>query len=284
MKVFRAESFLTAERPFHVAVHRHYTAGEHRHERFLEFFYTLQGRGIHRVNGVEHAVMPGTLVLVREHDVHSMQGAGVRHVNVAFTRQMAEDAARFLNSTHWLLRLNDPGRPLAVTLQGRARADFQRRLAAACDQFPSQDMLLRALLLDVLQRILYRPAPETSAPDVPGGLPLPVWLEELCALLQDPQFFLRPVAEIPALARKSPEHLARSFRRYLRVTPTDYLNARRLDCAARLLSTTEKKILTIAYECGFDQPGYFYRLFHRRFGRTPRQYRLLGQQILDPTA
>jgi transcriptional regulator GlxA family with amidase domain len=43
---------------------------------------------------------------------------------------------------------------------------------------------------------------------------------------------------------------------------------------ARLLTTTSRDILDIAYEAGFENMGHFYERFRAFFKTTPRRYRL----------
>jgi AraC family cel operon transcriptional repressor len=82
---------------------------------------------------------------------------------------------------------------------------------------------------------------------------------------------------MPALARlakRSPEHVAREFRRYLNWTPTDVINDARMSYAADRLAASDDKITTIALDCGLENLGHFYRLFQARYGCTPRAYRV----------
>ncbi len=54
------------------------------------------------------------------------------------------------------------------------------------------------------------------------------------------------------------------------------LNAARLDRASDMLADPRARTLAIAdvaYRCGFLDPGYFTRLFRKRFGITPRAWR-----------
>lgn len=73
-------------------------------------------------------------------------------------------------------------------------------------------------------------------------------------------------------------HVGRSkccalFRRYLQITPIDFLNQYRLKVCCDLLTRTDKSITEIALNCGFNHLSYFSRLFTRFTGYTPRQYR-----------
>lgn len=63
------------------------------------------------------------------------------------------------------------------------------------------------------------------------------------------------------------------FRRYLHVTPINYLINYRLNEAALLLSKTEKKVIAVSRETGFHSEDYFCRLFKRHYRLTPSEYR-----------
>lgn len=66
------------------------------------------------------------------------------------------------------------------------------------------------------------------------------------------------------------------FRRYLQQTPIDFLNDYRLEVSAHLLKSTSAKVSEIALSCGFNHLSYFSRLFFRKYGCTPSQYRQKG--------
>ena len=63
------------------------------------------------------------------------------------------------------------------------------------------------------------------------------------------------------------------FKKYLCLSPIDFLNAYRLEVSSYLLRKTDKSITEIATECGFGHLSYYSELFARRYGCTPRQYR-----------
>ena len=47
----------------------------------------------------------------------------------------------------------------------------------------------------------------------------------------------------------------------------------RIDHARRLLGTTERTVLSVAFECGFDDLSTFYRAFKRETGESPNRWR-----------
>jgi|GEM_PF-3180710 araC-type DNA-binding domain protein len=68
-------------------------------------------------------------------------------------------------------------------------------------------------------------------------------------------------------------HFSHQFRRYTGTTVGAYINGLRMQKAIELLSTTDKKIIDIAVECGFSDIQMLNKLFKTNFSMTPTQYR-----------
>ena len=62
----------------------------------------------------------------------------------------------------------------------------------------------------------------------------------------------------------------RCFRAGRGMTPIEYLRKYRLSQAEKLLLETDSSFTEIASLTGFDDPGYFSRLFKKEFGESPR--------------
>ncbi len=73
-------------------------------------------------------------------------------------------------------------------------------------------------------------------------------------------------------------HFCRVFRQYTLKTPVQYINTVRLDAAAQLLRTTDRKVLDIALDTGFNSVSYFTGVFRDYVGMTPTVYRKQWQQ------
>lgn len=71
----------------------------------------------------------------------------------------------------------------------------------------------------------------------------------------------------------SQSHFMKFFKNTMGTTFTNYLNDYRLTLSSRLLVSSDSSILDIAAEAGFENLSYFNRLFKKRFGVTPREYR-----------
>ena len=81
--------------------------------------------------------------------------------------------------------------------------------------------------------------------------------------------------DISARIGFSKEYFCRFFKRSIGKTPIDYINDYRLNKVIRLLETGDAQITEICLECGFNNMGDFQRLFKRKTGITPLQYRKL---------
>lgn len=68
-------------------------------------------------------------------------------------------------------------------------------------------------------------------------------------------------------------YLSRLFRRETGSSLSDYLIARRIKQACRLLYTTSHSVERISAEVGYPNVSYFIRIFKKVIGTTPLQYR-----------
>lgn len=67
--------------------------------------------------------------------------------------------------------------------------------------------------------------------------------------------------------------LAERFTHLMGESPLAYLARWRLQLGARLLVTTDRKVLNVAYEVGYESEAAFGRAFKRAFGTPPARYR-----------
>lgn len=56
-------------------------------------------------------------------------------------------------------------------------------------------------------------------------------------------------------------------------TYKELLQKHRMETAARLLRRSDWNIQQIITYVGYENTSYFYRLFHERYGQSPREYR-----------
>lgn len=87
------------------------------------------------------------------------------------------------------------------------------------------------------------------------------------------------VKELASVACMSPAHFSRSFKAATGSAPHEYVSRQRLDLAKRLLSTSDRPLVDIAYAAGFSSQPNFNRAFRKAVGTTPSLYR--AQKVRD---
>ena len=131
---------------------------------------------------------------------------------------------------------------------------------------------LRATVAEWLSRFV-NPLPSTDSE-------LPNWLLELCEAMRRKENFLQGLSRLQSLAARSPEHVARSFKRYLGRTPSAFINEQKLAYACQLLSDGSLPVIEVALESGFSEQAYFNRLFKARYHCTPTEFRARARKPL----
>lgn len=79
--------------------------------------------------------------------------------------------------------------------------------------------------------------------------------------------------ELSSELNMSEGHFCRFFKQMLRKTPMEYINYYRINKAARLLESSNKKIIEISIDTGFDNVSYFASTFKQYMKCSPSEYR-----------
>jgi transcriptional regulator GlxA family with amidase domain len=82
-----------------------------------------------------------------------------------------------------------------------------------------------------------------------------------------------PVAGMVQVSGLPERTFKRRFKAATGAAPLEYIHALRLEEAKRMLESTEEPIEAIALEVGYEDAGFFTRMFKRKVGLTPGQYR-----------
>lgn len=97
-----------------------------------------------------------------------------------------------------------------------------------------------------------------------------------------------PVAAMAGLSGLPERTFIRRFTKATGFSPLAYVHSVRLEEAKQILETEEISIETVAAQVGYEDASFFGRLFRRKVGLTPAQYRrrfaFLGQALRSPTA
>lgn len=254
------------------------TTGVHTHD-FFELFLILKGSVVHVINGSRQLLQENTLVFIRDRDVHSYEqttDSDCQFINLSFHRRVLEDLFAFLGDGFPSQKLLEPAMPPSVVLS-KTEKEYVRYRLDQLNQIPQQQKLVikaevRAVLTDLFSRYIRA-----------GGTPAetagqPAWLKSLCMEAGKKEHFTRGTVALVQLSGKSHAYVCRMFRKYLGLSPTEYINELRMTYAENLLQNTDMEIVEISMEVGLDNVSYFYDLFKRKHNLTPNRYREFGMR------
>jgi AraC family cel operon transcriptional repressor len=236
----------------------------HRHD-FYECFLVEKGSGRHVCGQVTTRLLVGELYFIRPEHAHgfrSSPGEALVITNVAMDARAFERSPvrEFLPEGAWR-EAEAPWRARLDPEQVDTFLDTTAQVGAG-----ARDTLDALYFLHALARLL-------RIPHRAIGSDLPDWLREALPMAADPAHLSEGLPGLMRICGRSPEHVARSFRRHLGMTPTEWLNAARIHQARRLLETTRMPVIEVAFEAGFDNLSYFHKLFKRQTGESPLRYR-----------
>lgn len=240
----------------------------HSHSGFHEFFYTASGRAIHIINGRRVMLLPHSLVFIREGDVHCYEALNkydFELITLGFPSETLESALNFLGMD--MSSVAEPVMPPSVVLDGYSRSDIERKLLHVGRHQPGSDR--HNYFLSILPQLFYRvfsstePAPEKD---------MPHWLYALIDKMSEKDNYIAGLPRMIELSGKTQEHVTREFSANLHMTPTEFINLKRLNLACSMLVENQKSIIDISYECGFLSLSHFYHCFKKQYGSSPKEF------------
>lgn len=89
-----------------------------------------------------------------------------------------------------------------------------------------------------------------------------------------------PLERIAADVGYSPSYLSRTFKEKTGMNLMSFINKVRIDAAMSDLRTTDYSVSDVARRCGFENVGYFTRVFKKLTGVTPGYFRNHAGQVL----
>jgi AraC family cel operon transcriptional repressor len=246
----------------------------HDHD-FYEIFWVEEGEGVHHINHRKRALREGMVVLVKDADIHALSAREektMRIANLAFSKRCWEELfKRYFPEEKDPMQLTSASREIPLRHE-----DFLaiRRQSQRLNSAVRSRAQLDLFLLEILFLRRHSTASETQRPMVPD------WLDAACQGIKKTENLPQGLESFYRLAGRSPDHVARACRAHLGISPTEIVNAARLEHAAARLSGTDDTILDIAEDCGLPNLAHFYKLFAARFGTTPRRYRMQARLIV----
>lgn len=98
---------------------------------------------------------------------------------------------------------------------------------------------------------------------------MPQWFEKLLRDLKLQNVAALDYSEMVEMANVDKSYLWKVFKKYLNVSPTEYINILRLERACELITDNKMSLTEIAYEVGYNNYSYFVRQFKKKYNCSP---------------
>lgn len=247
----------------------------HDHDYF-EIFIVTRGTVVHGLRSGTEQLEQGRIVFIRPGDRHSLsspQGSsGAEIINIIFGQEIANHIGdRYSEDFSGRFFWHDRADPDSFLLIGPR---FERAINIASELGFGRNTRARIeeFLLSTMIRVVDFPFDDDPT--------IPTWLTAACHAARRPEVLRQGARGFVAAAGRGHEHVCRTARKHLGMSPSAFMNERRMEYAALMLGSTDNSIEHVARDCGLENLSHFYRLFRARYGVTPRRYRL--HHLKDP--
>jgi AraC-like DNA-binding protein len=79
--------------------------------------------------------------------------------------------------------------------------------------------------------------------------------------------------DLSKIAYMNPSYFSTFFKKYLGMSPSDYISTKRINRAVEYLKTSNKTIMEISGLCGFNNTANFNKIFKKKVGKVPSDFR-----------
>ncbi|MGH4137863.1 helix-turn-helix domain-containing protein [Clostridium sp.] len=243
----------------------------HSHD-YYELFLVNKGRAIHSVNGYTQPLSPAMIVFVRPNDYHYYDNmtSDFQITNVIIPVEIINELFAYLSSGFVPERLlSIPFSPSIQISQinfNNLMTEFEELVVFKNLMNDKVNSQLRIVIMNIITH--YFPIEFTK-----NKTSMPNWLRWLSLEMLKKDNFTEGLPAMYRLSCKTNEHMTRVCHKYLNKTPTQFINEIRVVHSAQLLISTNRKVIDICYDVGFENLSNYYHLFNKLYGMSPIQLR-----------
>lgn len=237
-----------------------------------EILVVIKGTLKHTLNGHQEPCSAGYACLIRPTDHHRLDCVDndreIECINFTFSNESAMAIFGLYQKEFESLPISTP---LHFFLDPSLLDSITKQALAA--QSTQKDTYEKLSLLIVHQLVLALFSQRVNLNDT-----YPEWLNDFLNFLHNPECFRMSTKELATHSPYSYPHLSRIFKQYLGKTLVEHLTDLKIMYAKRLLRTTNKSVLDISLDLGYDSVSSFNHNFKSATNSTPLQYRKNAQK------
>ncbi|PZD96273.1 AraC family transcriptional regulator [Paenibacillus sambharensis] len=248
----------------------------------LELLLVTEGQAVFRVDVHDYEVKAGEAIFVNSGELHSGYVAGSSACSfeaVVFHAELLGGGAIDIVHDQYiqpLMRKNYTV-PVHITGQTGEGRDILGMLnslfAVNRSKSPVYELTTKGLLCLILSKLLLLGVPGDLGKKARTGSYRIDRLKKVIQYIE--QHYPEPILlkELAGQVSMSEAYFCRFFKNITTKSPVSYINDYRVQQAALLLRQTDKKVMEVALDVGFNNLSYFNTMFKQRFGCTPVTYR-----------
>ena len=242
----------------------------------MELVFVKRGAGLVQVGAASCPAYQGDIFIFTPGTLHALrqaEGQRMEYVNIIFELELLAGAGDICAEKYLLPRQS--GR-LALPMR-LGPDDWGYNWAVRCLHAAEEFNKIKDVGYELCikgELLLFLAALVGSTGDLhPADTPDTRRLKTVVQLVNEGYAGALHVTDAAAACGCSPSHFMRWFMKMPGQGFTEYLNEQRLNAAADALRSGSDTVLAIADQCGFENLSYFNRLFKKRYGMPPREYR-----------
>ncbi len=245
----------------------------HKHN-YIEMMYMLSGSTTHIVDGICVRLEKGDLLILNQHCRHEIMSAGIDDIGVNFII-----LPEFLNSV--FEKLDFENRFIkALCKKTSAHLHFM-----VSEYLPVQNVIENLLwslisendshkILQSTMQLLFMLLADCTETLASSQNRHDTLLAEISRYI-DSSYQTATLSELAGNLHHSQSNMSKLIYKATGKTFKELLKEKRLDIAEGLLLKSNVSVTDIISAAGYDNTGYFYRIFKERFGVSPKDYRKL---------
>ena len=238
--------------------------GLHSHE-FIEFFYVLDGQCIHYLDGKEQTISCGDAFILTPNNSHTFLAIEKTFMHRDIIIQPEYFKKICNNYSPDLYDKFYTGKLRTFTLSNhqlnRIEALTQKLTSIEDSNTAVIDCAICTYIINAFLEHSYNISSNKY----------PAWISKLLSILSAPENFKTDQQIIINSFSYSQEYVCRTFKKMMGITITDYFNEQKMKYAYSLLRSSSYSIEQICERINFNNTSYFYRLFKKHFGVTPKE-------------
>ena len=231
---------------------------EHFHG-FYEFICVASGECGQLVNGVLRTASTGDLVMMRPGDSHTFTCQKEKTNIIAFSILVPEfDKFRIAYG------LQETGEPVFRHLSPDELERLCGMAMRGWELSQNERLPIMRVLLGILLSSIIAPERRTE---------LPERFQKVVDAMNEPENFREGVSAFLRLSNFSHPQLCRLTKKWLKMTPNEYVVSLRMKYAYRYVTGSDMSIESIAESVGFSSYSHFSKVFCESFGVSPGEAR-----------